>query len=114
MTRLKQTLFLAAMALALSSQAQSECATPEAPIIPDGNVASQDELVAAQKAMKAYQATLIEHRECLAGMDAAVVPDSEEAEQQTASILAAYNASVDSEQAVAEQFNAAVRAFKAR
>lgn len=114
MIKLKQTLFVTSLALALSTQAQAECVTPEAPIIPDGNVASQDELVSAQRAMKAYQGTLVEYRECLAGMDAAVVPESEEAEQQTASILAAYNASVDSEESVAEQFNAAVRAFKAR
>lgn len=114
MIKLKKTLFVAAMALALSTQAQAECETPQAPIVPDGNVASQDELVAAQQAMKSYQGTLVEYRECLAGMDSAVAPDSEEAEQQTASILAAYNASVDSEQLVAEQFNAAVRAFKAR
>jgi len=114
MTKLKQTLLVTAITLAVSSQAQAECALPAAPIIPDGNVASQDELVAAQQAMKAYQGTLTEYRECLAGMDAAVVPESEGAEEKTASILAAYNASVDSEEAVAEQFNTAVRAFKER
>jgi len=65
MIKLNQTLFASALILAVSSYANAECTTPSAPIIPDGNVASQDELVAAQKAMKAYQGELIEHRECL-------------------------------------------------
>jgi hypothetical protein len=92
----------------------ADCQIPAAPIIPDGNVASQDELVAAQQAMKSYQGSLAEYRVCLDGMQKELDPEAEDTPLKAAEISAKYNSSVDSEAAIAEEFNVAVRAFKSR
>lgn len=129
--RLIASIFLPAMLMvfsgaAISEQAETEaaeatdttasevCDMPAAPIIPDGNVASEDELIAAQKAMKMYQESLGTYRECLDGLQSAVDLEAEDGEAKAALILADYNASVDSEAKIAEEFNVAVRAFKTR
>lgn len=109
------TNLIAAILLAtFSSQAFAECDIPASPIIPDGNVASLDELVSAQKAMKSYQTSLGGYRDCLKAVEEGLDLEAEGAEDQTKMILSEYNASVDSEAAVAEEFNTAVRAFKTR
>jgi len=106
---------IAAILLSLvSSQAFAECDEPASPIVPDGNVASMDELVSAQKAIKMYQTSLEGFRDCLKGMEEAIDPEAEDAQEQSAAILANYNGSVDNEALVAEEFNGAVRDFKAR
>jgi len=100
---------------ATSTEASNEdCAMPASPIIPDGNVASEDELVAASKAMKAFQGNLVEYRNCLAAKDAALDPEAEDTAAKKTALNNSYNVSVDAEGAVADEFNAAVRAFKAR
>ena len=132
MTTLIRSVFLSALLLAFSGgpamseeavaeAAESEdmavaeaCDMPAAPIIPDGNVASEDELVAAQKAMKMFQTSLGGYRECLDGKQAAIDMEAEDGEAKAELILADYNASVDAEAKIAEEFNVAVRAFKSR
>ena len=100
-----------------------ECASPTAPIIPDGNVASEDELVGAQTALKTFQGDLIEYRKCLAqkqqAMEATTGEDADGA--QSAAVLAEeeallklYNDSVTAEENAADEFNKSVRAYKAR
>lgn len=102
------------IALLSSGLVFAECELPAAPIIPDGNVASEDELVAAQKAMKAYQGNLGEYRTCVDGLQSALDPEAEDTAAKVAEYSAMYNKSVDSEAAIADEFNVAVRAFKAR
>jgi len=114
MTIIKHKLLIATLLVVFSGQAFAACEAPSAPIVPDGNVASEDELVAAQKALKSYQADLGDYRGCLQLMQQGVDVTAEDADAQSAAILAKYNASVDGESAAAEEFNAAVRAFKAR
>lgn len=87
---------------------------PTSPIIPDGNVASQDELVAAQKAIKGFQGELQEYRDCIDGMQKALNPEAETTVNEMAALNALYDGSVDAEDKLAEEFNLAVRAFKAR
>jgi len=99
---------------AFSGYTFADCALPESPIVPDGNVASEDELVAAQKAMKAYQAKLGDYRLCLDDQQTALDPEAETSVEAIAEITANYDASVDAESVIAEEFNVAVRAFKAR
>ena len=93
---------------------EAVCDMPAGPIIPDGNVASEDELVAAQKAMKMFQTSLISYRNCLQGMESKIDMEADTAVAHQDVILNNYNLSVDAEAKVAEEFNAAVRAFKAR
>lgn len=106
--------FIVAFGSLVSGQAFAECETPGAPIIPDGNVASMDELVSAQQAMKLYQSSLGEYRICLQDLQEAVDPEAETAAAEGAALLEQYNTSVDAETAIAEKFNTAVKAFKAR
>jgi len=103
-----------AFLLSLSNIALAECEMPTGPIIPDGNVASQDELIAAQGAMKAYQGELVTYRECVEGMISELDPEAEDIAEKTSALNAVYDKSVDAEAAIAEEFNLAVRAFKAR
>jgi len=94
--------------------ANTACSIPAGPIIPDGNVASEDELVAASKGIKAYQESLVDYRKCLDTKQEALDPETETTVADTLAIKAAYDASIDAETAVAEEFNGAVRAFKSR
>ena len=109
------TLPLFALSLsALSSMALAECDMPAGPIIPDGNVASEDELVRASKAIKMFQESLIGYRNCLAEQEQALDPEAETTDEEKMAILENYNQSVEAEERVAGEFNEAVRAYKAR
>ncbi|MFT5571565.1 MAG: hypothetical protein ACI9FR_000482 [Cryomorphaceae bacterium] len=114
MTNLNKTLLLSALLVAFSGTAAAECTNPSAPIVPDGNVASMDELVAAQKGLKAFQAELVDYRECLVEQKVADTSEDQAALQKNAALDAAYDSSVDAEGVAAEEFNAAVRMFKSR
>jgi hypothetical protein len=104
------------LSIGASAQAQtvSDCTLPTQPIIPDGNVASMDELVAAQNAFKMYQGHLGGYRTCLLEAEAALSKDSEDLEESTAKITKLYDGSVDAETVTAEKFNESVRAYNAR
>ena len=91
-----------------------ECGLPTTPIVPDGNVASEDELISAQKAMKGYQALLAEYRECLVAGEKKLDPDAEDTADRIKDNKAKYDASIDAEESIAEKFNTTVRAYKAR
>lgn len=85
------------------------CDLPAAPPrIPDE--ASYDDLVAAKSKVSEFQAALVDYRACLesAGDPEALTQGNQIALNQ------AHNYSVEMEERVAEQFNAAVRAYKAR
>ncbi len=84
------------------------------PIIPDGNVASKDELVSAQARIKYYQDSLLDFRECLLSAERELDPESEGYEDAKKALVARSNESIDLETKVAEEFNKAVRAFKER
>ncbi len=95
-------------------EAVAGCELPTAPIIPDGNVASQDELLAAQRAMKDFQGLLVGYRGCLDEGVATLDLETEEGLAAQAASHGLHDRSVDTEEAIAEQFNLAVRAFKAK
>ena len=100
--------------ITLSGHAYAQCLIPAAPIVPDGNVASEDELVSASKAMKVFQTSLIDHRNCLAEEEGSLDKEAEGFTELKKAIADEYNISVDAEEKLADEFNAAVRAFKAR
>ncbi len=90
-----------------------DCRAPSPmPTIPDGNTASEADLVAAQKKLKAYLADGEEYMSCLGEAERAL-GDTVTPEQR-AVLLGAYNSTVDVMKGLGEQFNEAVRAFKAR
>ncbi len=89
-----------------------DCRAPQAPDVPDGTTANEDELVAAQQRLKAFLADGDEYLKCLQNAEAAL-GDTIMPEQQQV-LLGAYNSMVDTMQYAGTRFNEAVRAFKAR
>lgn len=114
MTRFSKTLIACSIAFGISNTALAECTAPSAPIIPDGNVASEDELIAAQGAYKAFEKSFYDYRDCLTAEEQAFDPEAEDLETKKAAIMAADDAAFAELNRVANEFNAAVKAFKAR
>ena len=87
------------------------CAKPDAPSLPDGGTSDLQTMIAGQKAVKGFVAGVEEYLDCLtAGEEAA---DEEEAEV-TAQRIERHNAAVDEMEKVAADFNAEIRAYKAK
>ncbi|PZN30953.1 MAG: hypothetical protein DIU71_11080 [Proteobacteria bacterium] len=103
---LKTTAALVLATCALSAQA--ECVYPKAPdTIPDGATATEQEMIAAMQAFKAYDAAVVAFREC-------VEKESGTSMQAKSMQMRKVNAAVDELQTKAKQFNEQVRVFKAR
>jgi hypothetical protein len=93
--------------LLVASAAYADCSRPKAPSVPDGSTATEAELVDAQTDVQEYMAATNAFLECLA--------QEEEVEPEVdAERIAAHNQAVDDMEEVAEQFNLAVRAWKAQ
>ena len=97
----------------ISGQLLEKCgALPEQPPVPNGRQASEEEMVAAQKAMKAFLAEGNEYIECMSALEGKW---GEEATDEQRSVIVMFNNKiVDEQQAIADLFNAAVRAFKGK
>ena len=106
------------MSMSVSAQESSsgdiagKCKYPRQPAIPNGRTATEEELVAAQKKMKAYIAEGDEYIACIARVEKSW--GDEATDEQKAIVVLFNNKVVDDMQAVADLFNAAVRAYKGR
>lgn len=89
-------------------EAAQSCVLPAAPdAIPQD--ADTDTLLAAKKDIGRFQGEVETYRSCLAEAETDdITPGNKEA------IVASYNYSVEMEERVAERFNEAIRAYKAR
>ena len=115
MTKSIRVIMSLSILMACSGHAAANCELPTTtPIIPDGNVASMDELVAAQQAMKKYQGVLGEFRTCLIERQEGLDPEAEDTAGEIAKIALKHDSSVEAEQKIADEFNVSVRAYKAR
>ena len=106
---------ITALTLSLSlvaAAATAECSRDAAPAIPDGAVATLEEMKAAQGAVKAYMASGNAYLACLEEEGQAA--GAEEAVEAKAARIASHNAAVDEQTDVATRFNAALQAFKAK
>jgi hypothetical protein len=119
MNKLSRLIF--ATTLLVAAPFAFACDYPQPPEIPEGATASKEEMVAASKAVKAYQGDMVSYRECIDAESTAKVAELEigEADEETIKnnkMAAAkkYNASVDEEELVVARFNEAVRAYKAQ
>jgi len=84
--------------------------------IPRGDV-SKEELLAAQRSVKAYMAALTEYRDCIVEEEKlarlAMADLAPEVEQQREEMLnKKFNAAIEDEERVAAKFNEAVQAYK--
>jgi hypothetical protein len=106
---------LPALALGLALIAPvafAECARESAPTVPDGSAASLEEMTAAQQAVKAFVASGNAYLECLAAEGTAAPAD--EAPELKNARIEKHNAAVDEMSDVANRFNGAIQAFKAK
>lgn len=102
----------ASMLMLCAGVVQAECVFPSSDIdIPDGSTASKETMIEAVKAVKAYQAEMAAFRACLDD-ELAAVEDPKPLEAVQFHDLR-FNASVTSEEEVANKLNNEIRAFKA-
>ena len=110
---------LLGLALTSSVAIADDCVKPDAPSIPDGASSTMEQMLAGQKAVKAFQAANLEYMGCLEPMVSAAqakVQDGEGSEEAVAAykkLEETYNAAVSMEEEVAGEFNAQIKAYKA-
>ena len=110
----KKLLFTISL-LAFSSISFAECNYPKKKFdIPSGKNATEAEMVETMGKVKQFQANLGVYRTCLDDELAKISPDLESYEEIQRMNAQKYNASVEDEQKMAEEWGAAVRAFKSK
>jgi hypothetical protein len=112
-TTVAAALLLGLAALPLSARA--DCSEPEAAVrIPDGSTATRDQMVAAQRAVKAYDTAVKAYGDCLQHeLDAKLASGGNKLLLE-AQYDKLNNAEVDKLQRLAGKFNDELRAFKAK
>ncbi len=118
---MNKALGLLVLAVCLSTAAYAECPYPHKPAkLPDGNTATKDEMIAANKLVKQYNVDMTAYLDCLKteydGTTAKLPADAtEDQKKQLATVYARKNdAAVDELQTIATQFNEQLRVFKAK
>jgi hypothetical protein len=122
-----KTLFaFAALAALMGGPVFADCSYPTPPDkLPDGNTATLDEMVAAQKQVKEYDKAINAYVECLKleqqAAEAKVGDKDKMTPEQKADIerlqrlqIQKHNAAIDQLQSVADRFNEQVRVFKSK
>ena len=120
---MKALLAVAAAAL-MTATAHADCAYPSPPgKLPDGNSATMEEMVSAQKDVKEYNKQIETYLGCLdkEQKDAIASAGDKPSDEQKAKLqkiqqlqTQKHNAAVDQMQSVADRFNEQVRIFKSR
>lgn len=113
------TIIKSAISVAILLMAHSviACDYPQRVDMPDGATASKEVMIAGQKSVKAYMATMEEYLACIEADEAAAVlalgDVDEDTKRQRAELFnKKYNAAVEEMNLVAEEFNVQVRAYK--
>lgn len=105
----------AAMAFMFACSAQADCAFPKAPAsVPDGKTATEEEMVAAMAAFKAYNEEVNAFGKCLEEETKSKAAGTAQLMQLKTMQTKKLNTAVDELQAKAKLFNEQVRIFKAR
>ena len=112
-----KTTAIAAVALIACQSAWSACNYPKKIFVPNGTVATEDEMLEGQKAVKQYMVDMNEFLDCLEAETSSAVTEGEDpqitVERETIRSKR-HNAAVDEMETVASDYNEAVRAYKAR
>ena len=118
---MKFLLPLSLLTALIAAPAFADCSAPSNEVkVPSGASATKDEMVAAQHAVKDYNAAVKDYIDCIAKeMDAKVAMGGDkltDADRQKISTeyTAMQNAAVDRVQKVADKFNVELRAWKAK
>jgi ABC-type branched-subunit amino acid transport system substrate-binding protein len=116
----KATLAMCVLLASLAAgAAQATCIYPREPDnIPDGATASYDEMVAAQQAVKQFDADITAYNACLELELQSLLanPEIDEGRKQELRVMQTKknNAAVDDVQAVVDRFNEQLRVFRER
>jgi hypothetical protein len=109
------------LAFASSASFAGDCQAPDMPELPDGASATMEQMLAGQKAVKAFQAANMDYMGCvedaLTAAESAMEDASGDAKDAATdayqAALDTYNAAVSAEEEVAGQFNTEIREYKA-
>ena len=101
------------------AQGALACDYPQRIDVPDGATATKEDMIAGQKGVKSYMASMEEYLTCIEAGEAQRVlgagdVDDETKRQQEDMFNKKYNAAVEAMNLVAEEFNMQVRAYKDR
>lgn len=105
--------------LALAAPAYAECVYPKAPeSAPNGNTATEAEMVSAMRTYKQYDADVTAYLKCLddeANARILEAGDNADVVKRIKSVTATkHNAAIDELQSRADDFNTQLKAFKAK
>ncbi len=108
-----------AAAILFASPLAFACDYPPRAELPDGNSASRGDMLAGQKSVKAFMASMEEYLVCMEEEEEEAVaalldPGDEELASREAAVIKKYNAAVEDMELVAARFNEQVRAYKAQ
>jgi len=107
------------VSLLFAAQPAFSCDYPERVLVPNGNTASKEEMVAGQRGVKKYVADMEIYLECIvqeekAARDAMGAMEADQEQEREDLLNKKYNAAVDEMERLAAQFNAEVQAYKAK
>jgi hypothetical protein len=107
------------VAMLFFAQGALACDYPQRVDLPNGASATKDEMIAGQKGVKKYMATMETYLACIEAEEAQAVielgdMDEETSRQRAEMFNKKYNAAVEEMNLVAEEFNIQVRTYKAR
>lgn len=105
-------LWVAAGAAAAAELDIGHCKFPEPPTVPDGAQATESEMGQAGVAVREFVSAVQSSLQCLTEAEKAMGEEIDE--EQQAQLVTIYNNGVDQMNAVAQNYNAQVRAFKER
>ncbi len=109
----------ASVALLFAAQGALACDYPQRIDVPNGASATKEDMIAGQKSVKTYMASMEEYLACIEADEAAAVlgmgdVDEDTKRQREDMFNKKYNAAVEEMNLVAEEFNMQVRAYKDR
>ncbi|MDH4072257.1 MAG: hypothetical protein OEV41_04015 [Gammaproteobacteria bacterium] len=116
---MKKTISILFGSSLLMASASFACDYPKRVLIPNGNIATKEEMIEGQRGVKQYVADMEIYLTCIVEEERQArdaLPElSPEVEQEREDLMnKKYNAAVDEMERVAAQFNAEVQAYKAK
>jgi len=108
-----------AAAILFASPLAVACDYPPRAKLPNGAIASRDDMLAGQRSVKSFMAAMEEYLVCIdkeeeEAVAALVEPGDEELASREAAMTKKHNAGVEDMELIAAKFNDQVRAYKAK
>jgi len=103
------------LGLGVAAPVFADCTAPDAKVqIPNGTEATRDEMIAAQKAVRAFDTAVKAYSECLQQEQDAKIAAGGDKQKLAKQYADLNNAQVDKVQQVADKFNVELKSFKAK